>query len=249
MGKIGTKDVKVGGGSTPKTFIPGNHTCKINGVRLDRPPFAKSGEEMYSIIMDLETEPLGGTYEGFFIDKDDESKGRHLGQTGRVKSSQWPHKNSEWNGKKFTMVDEIIKFIKSICEEINSDWADKADGKYDTIEDMVKAFNDEAPFKDVFLDWCVGGQQTTNDEGYPQYYMHIPKWKRGEKQFALSGDAQLMTYDKVLHLIVKGEAAKTVSNFAAGSADKTWDETNDDDDDDPFAVSSNASDDDPFAAE
>ena len=58
-----------------------------------------------------------------------------------------------------------------------------------------------------------------------------------------------MTYDKVLHLIVKGEAAKTVSNFAAGSADKTWDETNDDDDDDPFAVSSNASDDDPFAAE
>jgi hypothetical protein len=112
---------------------------------------------------------------------------------------------------------------------------------------MVTAFNEDAPFKDMFLDWCIGGQQTTNSEGYPQYYMHLPKWKRGEKQFTMSGESGLMTYDKVLHLIVKGEAAKTVTAFATPSAGSDWD-TASGDGDDPFAVATEADDVDPFAA-
>jgi len=251
MGKIGTKDVKVGGGALPKSFAPGNHTCKINGLRLDRPPFAKSGEDMYSIVMDLETEPLEN-FEGFFIDKTDESKGRYLGQTGRVKSSKWPYKNSEWNGKKYSMTDEIIKFIKTICIEIDSDWADKVDGKFETIEEFIEAFNNDAPFKDIFLSWCIGGQQTMNDAGYPQYFMHLPKWQRGEKLLALPEDVHLMKFDKVLHVEVKGGEAKPLNTFdpesEAGKDDDPLFE-NASTDEDPFAVDAGGADadEDPFA--
>jgi hypothetical protein len=248
MAGIGTKDVKVGGGSLPKSFAPGNHTCKINEIRLDRPPFAKPGEDMYSIVMDLETQPIEN-FEGFLIDKNDESKGRYLGQTGRVKSGKWPYKNSEWNGKKFNMVDEIVKFIKSICIEIDSDWCDKVDGKYGTIEEFVEAFNNDAPFKDIFLDWCIGGQQTTNDQGYPQYYMYLPKWQRGEKLFALPGDINVMPFDKTLHVDVKDGELKTVNSFESNETsddDDPFAVTNTDDDD-PFAVDASNDDDDPFA--
>lgn len=252
MAGISTKNVKVGGGSLPKSFAPGNHICKINSIRLDRPPFAKQGEDMYSIVMDLETKPVEN-FEGFFIDKDDESKGRYLGQTGRVKSSKWPYKNSEWNGKKYEMVDEIIKFIKSLCIEIGSDWCDKVDDKYNTIEEFIDGFNADAPYKDVFLEWCIGGQQTTNAEGYPQYFMHLPKWQRGEKLVALPGDVNIMQFDKVLHVEVKGGEPKPLNTF-----DPDSDAGKDDDplfdnastDEDPFAVDAGgdaSAEEDPFA--
>lgn len=253
MGKIGTKEVKVGGGSLPKTFIPGNHTCKINTMRLDRPAFAKNGEEMYYIVMDLETKPLGGAYEGFFIDKDDESKGRYLGQTGRLKTSQWPYKDSEYNGKKWDMVDEIIKFLKSVCIEMGSDWMDKADGKYDTIEEMVKAFNNDAPFKDIYFAWCIGGQQIQGDDGYPKYYMHLPKFSRGTKLFTLENDeADLLEYDKAIHLNIKGGTPVTVNTFGT---DEDEDDNplfaapGADEDEDPFAPTEADGDEDPFAAD
>jgi len=248
MGKIGTKDVKVGGGALPKTFMPGNHTCKINNIRLDRPAFAKDGEEMYYLVLDLETEPLGESFEGFFIDKDKEELGRYLGQTGRIKTSQWPYKDSEWQGKKWSMIDEIIKFLKSVCIEIGSDWMDKADGKFDTIEEMVDAFNKKAPFKDVFLSWCIGGQQVPGEDGYPKYFMHLPKFTRGSKLFtSVEEDGELLEYDKALHLQIKGEAPETVKNF--GDDDEDGDgplfETEDDDGEDPFAVTE-SEDEDPF---
>jgi len=251
MGKIGTKAVKVGGGALPKTFMPGNHTCKINNIRLDRPAFAKDGEDMYYLVLDLETESLGESFEGFFIDKDDESKGRYLGQTGRIKTSQWPYKDSEWQGKTWSMVDEIIKFLKSICITMDSDWMDKADGKFDTIEQMVEAFNKQAPFKDTFFSWCIGGQQVPGDDGYPKYFMHLPKFSRGSKLFtSVDDDADLLEYDKALHLQVKGEAPVTVKNF--GTDDEDGDgplfEGADEDDEDPFAAIE-GDDEDPFAAD
>ena len=244
MGKIGTKEVKVGGGSLPKTFIPGNHTCKINSISLDRPKYAKDGEEMYSILMDLETEPIEG-FEGFFIDSNNESLGRYTGQIGRVKSSQYAYKDSEWKGKSYSMIDEIIKFLKSLCIELKSDWMDDADGKYDTIEEMVDAFNKQAPFKGVFLSWCIGAQQIEGDNGYPKYFMYLPKYKAGFKLFTAVGDSSLLPYDKALHLDVKGQAPATVQGFGTDTNEDPLFAEVADDNDDPFAVDTD--DEDPFA--
>lgn len=249
MGKLGTKSVKVGGGSLPKSFSPGNHECKINEVRLKRPPFAKQGEVQYYIEMDLETAPIAGL-EGFLIDSKDESKGRYLGQTGRVKSSEWPYKDSSWQGKTWDMNEEIMKFIKSLCITMKSDWMDKADGVYDTIEDLVEAFNNEAPFKDVMFAWCIGGQQVQGDDGYPKYYMHLPKYTKGSELFTLADDDDsILIYDKALHLKVKGGAPATVTSFPATPAngDALFAPAADDNED-PFAPSDDDNED-PFAPE
>lgn len=236
MGNIQTKHVKVGtGGKNPMSFTPGNRTCKINSITLDRPPFAKSGEVMYNIMMNLETKPIGNGFEGFFIDKDNESKGRYDGQVGRVKSSAFAYKDSEYKGKTFVMTDEILKFIKTISIAIGDpDWLDKADNKYKTIEKLVEGFNSDAPFKDVYLDWCIGGTQDTNEAGYPVYYMNLAKYESGYKQVAPEGDAHVIPFNKELHIYVKNGQTAPVKEFS--SEETHTFESQDDDDDSVFDV-------------
>jgi len=83
---ISTKDIPTGGGKTPKTLQPGNANIKINKIYLEKFPF---GEDAYNLMLDCEGVDLGADFEGFFIDKDNEGAGRHTGQVGRVRASQW----------------------------------------------------------------------------------------------------------------------------------------------------------------
>jgi len=81
---LSTTDLgKEGGNGLPKTFAPGNHTLKINSVYLEEFKFIDGAVHF---MMNMETEPIDG-FEGFMIDKDDESKGHYAGQIGRVKAS------------------------------------------------------------------------------------------------------------------------------------------------------------------
>lgn len=221
MSGISTKEVSTGGGSLPKTFGPGNVKAKINSLRLSRPVFAKAGEKMYYLELDMETEPMGSGFEGFFIDKDNESLGRYLGQTGRIKSSQFPYKDSKNDaGKEFFLHIEVIKFLKRIEEECGTQYLDDNDGKFKTIEELVEKFNAAAPFKDTFLNWCLGGQKVMKDNKHYTYYLHIPKYEKGEttKHFVSDANIAMLTkYDAPIHLEDKTKTT-VVQGFTGGPA-------------------------------
>jgi hypothetical protein len=70
-----------------KTIAPGNHVLKINSVELEDFRFIEGAKHL---ILHVETAPIEG-FEGFLLDKDDESKGRFEGQIGRVKASQYAY--------------------------------------------------------------------------------------------------------------------------------------------------------------
>ncbi len=80
-GKLNTKDIKTGGG-VAKTLQPGNQQCKINSVELEEFKFKEGG---YHIMLNMESVDMGPDYQGFFINKDNESLGRYKGQVGKVK--------------------------------------------------------------------------------------------------------------------------------------------------------------------
>ena len=66
---IKTDDVKVGAGNLPKSFSPGNHTCKINSISLRWPEYMKKkNEKGYEVLLDIETKPIGEGFEGWLID-------------------------------------------------------------------------------------------------------------------------------------------------------------------------------------
>jgi len=258
---INTSDIKVGGGSLPKSFTPGNHVCKINNISLRWPKYLQNkGEKAYEVVLDLETKPITEEFEGWLIDSEKENGPRYLGQTGRIKSRKWPYKDGSWtkDGKtvKFDMALDILKVIKSIENECNSQFLMETSGKYDTVEEIVEAFNNAKPFKDVYMNWCIGGEQEIQDNGHPKYYMFLPKYQRGKSLFANEEKAdQVLVFDKALH--VEGKpSAQPVAGFSAneneakaGGADALWDNSADDKED-PFAVDNSSNDEeDPFAVE
>jgi hypothetical protein len=173
---LSTKDVGGTEGSGGlKTILPGQQKLKINSIELKQFSFMESAGGYY-FIMNVETEPIEN-FEGFLIDIDDPSKGRYEGQVGQVKTNRYYYKDGETKGGTEIKRDvELMKQIKKVCSVTDCiNWFDKADGKYETIEDMVAGFNKSAKFKDTYLNVTVAGKEYARNNGYTGYDLFLPK--------------------------------------------------------------------------
>ena len=212
---IGTKDVNAGGNGLPKTITPGNHKLKINSVMAEEFKFIPGALQ---IILNVETEPIEG-FEGFLLDKDNESLGHYKGQIGRVKAGQYAFADGETkSGVKIYRDNSILVFLKSICTTLGMlDWFDAQDNKHDTIEDFILAFNDSAPYKDKFMDFCIAGKEYEGKTGYTNYDLYLPKSSRDGFAFAKLGSGKQLLYSEALHL--KKLEAKKVEAFGEDGDD------------------------------
>jgi hypothetical protein len=214
---LSTTDLAAAGGSgMMKTIAPGNHVLKINSIQLDDYSFIKDAKHL---ILNLETEPIEG-FEGFLIDKDDESKGRFAGQIGRVKASQYAFADGETkSGIKIQRDRSIMIFLKNLCNTLElNEWFAAQDNKHDTIEDFVTAFNVSAPFQDVFVEFCIAGKEYVAKTGYTNYDMYLPKADKGKYAFAQYDEGKVIIYDEATHL--KKNEVKEVQAF--GDSDDTF---------------------------
>ena len=215
---ISTKDIKGNNeGGIPKNLQPGNHTCTVNGIRLEEFKF-KAGA--YHIILSLEGPDKGSDFEGFFIDKNNESRGRHRGQVAEVKASEWAYADGQTkSGIEVKRDDEILKFLKNFCNSLGiNEWLIDQDGKHATIESLVSALNKEQPFKGKAIDFCIGGKEYTNKNGYTAYDMFLPKFSKAGAPF---GTSKVAVFSESEH--IRKKKVETVSEFgndsSSGSAD------------------------------
>jgi hypothetical protein len=206
---LSTTDLgKEGGSGLPKTIAPGNSTLKINSVALEDFKFIQNA---YHLVLNVETEPIEG-FEGFLIDKDNESLGRYAGQIGRVKASQYAFAD----GKTKTGIEvqrdrSILIFLQKLCKTLGiNDWFVSQDDAHDTIEDFVEAFNRDKPFKDKYFDACVAGKEYEGKSGYTNYDMWFPRDGKGVYAIASKGGA-VLPYNETEHL--KKMETKTVTSF------------------------------------
>ena len=175
---ISTKNIEESkGGGVAKTIHPGNIKATILGIELE--PF-KFLPDSYHVILFLESEELGDGFEGFMLNKDNPSLGYHKGQVGRVKVSEYAYADATTkNGNEIKRDSEMLKCIKNLCTALGPKalkWLDSQDGKHDTIESLFEQFNIDQPFKEIYLDFCIGGKEYTNKKGYPAYDLHLPKF-------------------------------------------------------------------------
>lgn len=194
---LSTTDLGTGTG-IPKTITPGNHTLKINGVHLEEFSFI---EGAYHLVINVETEPIEG-FEGFMIDKDDESKGHYAGQIGRVKASQYAFADGETKtGIKINRDRSIMIFLKNLSHSLGLDeWFLEQNNKFATIEEFVKNFNDNAPLKDKFMKWCIAGKEYMGKTGYVNFDMFLPKSETGKFSFGSVADGKILEYNEAKHL-------------------------------------------------
>ena len=207
---LSTTDLgKEGGSGLPKTIAPGNHRLKINSVFLEDFKFIEGAKHL---VMNVETEPIDG-FQGFMIDKDDESKGHHEGQIGKLKASQYAFADGKTkSGIPIKRDRSILMFLQNMCKAVGAnDWFISQNDKHETIEEFVEAFNTDAPFKGRYFDCCVAGKEYEGKSGYTNYDMWIPKGnKDGGYAFGCIGD-KILAYDETQHL--KKLETKTVEGF------------------------------------
>lgn len=207
MSKLNTVDIKAGNSPTPKTLQPGNSKCSINSIELEEFKY-KPGS--YYIMLHLEGPDLGPEFEGFFIDKDNETLGRHKGQVGKVKSSEWAYADGETkSGISIKRDDEILKFMKNLCTALDiSNWLIAQNDKHDTIESLINAFNVEKPFANKVIEYCIAGKEYLNKAGYTTYELFLPNFSKAGAPF---GTKKVITFNPMEH--IKKKKVENVTDF------------------------------------
>lgn len=213
MSKLSTKNIPISGGGTPKTLQPSNCVAKINDVTLNEFTF-KPGS--YHLVLHLEGVDRGPEFEGFYINKDKPELGRHKGQVGKVKASEWAYADGTTkSGIVISRDTEIMKYLNSICKELDTTWLLDQDGKHDTIESLVKTFSKDKPFKNISMNFCIAGKEYLNKDGYTNYDLFLPKYSKGEVPFEICDKpkSKLMKYNDVDH--IKKKKVENVTSFGA----------------------------------
>lgn len=208
---LSTKDLvnENSGGGMAKTIAPGNHRLKINSIVLEDFQFIDGAKHL---VLNVETEPIEG-FEGFLIDKDDESKGKYAGQIGRVKASQYAYADGQTkSGIKIQRDRSLMMFLANLSKATGiMKWFEEQDNKFNTIEDFVRNFSDNAPLKDKYLDFCIAGKEYENKSGYTAYDMWLPKAENNKYAYGEEGSERILKYDEAKHL--KKLEVKPVDNF------------------------------------
>jgi len=194
---LSTSDLPVGGGM-PKTIQPGNYTLTINNIYLEDFKFIQGAKHL---IMNVETEPIDG-FEGFMIDKDNPEMGNHTGQIGRVKASQYAFADGKTkSGIEIFRDRSVLMFMNTLCKGLGlSEWFAAQDDKHNTIEEFVDAFNETAPFKDVYMDFCIAGKEYESKSGFTNYDLWLPKGSKNGYAFTAVDDPKLLQYEPAKHL-------------------------------------------------
>jgi hypothetical protein len=214
---LSTKNIKTGESKLNKAITPGNTVGKIYDLAL-KPGY---NPESYYLVLMVETEPIEN-FEGFFIDPSNQSKGRHQGQVGRIRSSQYAYETKVLpSGNKVDRDDNILKFLKTIAICQNTiDALDEVNA--DTIEEFVENAK-RVVCNDTYLNFCVGGKAYTNKEGYVAYDCFLPKMDN--KKYAISNSQDtVLTFNESKHIVgeVKKQA-ESVESFEPQSSGSDFD--------------------------
>lgn len=201
------------GPSVPKTLSTGTHVCKITSIKLDVSPF---DSEAFFLHLNVESEPMGDDFEGFYIDKDNPDAGRYLGQVGRVKTNEYAYKDGVTKSGIKVMRDlEILKAVQNISRVTNSlTWMETNNNKHETIAEYVEAFNNDAPFKDVFIKMTLGGREYFKDN-YSKYDLFLVRPGKGnvsmERLDVAEENSKLVKFSEDLH--IKRKKVDAVESF------------------------------------
>lgn len=205
---LNTKDMSVGSGKARPLMGPGNTTVRINSISLDVTPY---DQDAYNINLHMETEPMGGDFEGFFRDKNNESAGRYEGQIGRVRVSPFPYKDTTLaSGREISRDQEILKSMIFLSEVLGM--RTQLDAiEANTIEDFVVSVN-KLVSNSSFINVCLASREWENKEGYVNNDLYLPKLSKDgvPMESKDSENSRLITFDASTH--VRALAKKAESN-------------------------------------
>lgn len=217
---ISTKDVgePVAGSFMSKKLEPGNQTCTIVGIKLQKNIYDKKKVDPEYLMLILEGPDLGPAFEGFLRDKDAPEKGIHKGQVAWVKASEWAFADGVTKtGIEIKKDNEILRYLKSICQQTDCmKWFDAQNNKHETIASFVEKIDKDKPFGNTKIKVCIAGRQYKDKKAYMQWDLSLPKFTGKNIPFedasVPADDSKLIVFNENLH--VKKHVEKEVESFS-----------------------------------
>lgn len=214
---LSTKNIPSGSGMS-KSILPGAKVLKINAITLDKVSYK---EDAYHLTLHSETEPVEGL-DGFLIDKDDASKGKFLGQIGRIKAGSYPFSDGlTKSGIKIERDRTILQFVKNISTELGFyEWFEAQDNKFSTIEEFILHLDASKPFKNIYFNAIVCGKEYEKN-GYINFDLFFPRFDKTSKPIEAiklvdtANQGALIVFDNDIHIkkIGKSPAAAPIDSF------------------------------------
>jgi len=173
----------------------------------------------------METKPIGGDFEGFFRNKDNESEGRYEGQIGRVRISPYPYKDTTLpSGREISRDQEVLKSMIFLGEVL--DKRDELDSiEAETIEDFMKSVNNVL-VSDTWFNVCLASREWENKEGYINNDLYLPKLSRdgvpAEELHPEGDNSRLIQFDPAIHIkpVIRKEPEQA-KNFEPATTGKS----------------------------
>jgi len=198
---ISTINIPGEGSGVPKVLQPGNHTVTVNTVKLEVPPYNK---DAINVVLGVEGPDMGETFEGFWVNKDDESLGRHKGQVASVKLSQYAFSDGTTKSGVAVKRDvELLRALQTLCKAFGcNDWLLAQNNNHDTMESLFTQFGIDKPFAGKQIYCCVAGSEYTNKQGYTNFDLYFPRTARGSYAYEAVGakSSQVVTFDEQQHI-------------------------------------------------
>ena len=212
---LSTKDMSAGSGKARPVIGVGNQKVKINSITFDQTPYDK---DAYNVVLHVESEPVGGDFEGFLVDPADANGPRYKGQVGRIRLSPYPFKDATLpSGREVQRDTEVLKSMIYLSEVLGKR-EDLDMIEADTIEEFMKSA-DSVLSGDTFINACVGGREWENKEGYINYDLFLPRnSKNGVSLEALDVEnSRLYKFSKEDH-VRELKKTQTTSSFEPASS-------------------------------
>jgi hypothetical protein len=208
---LNTKNMSVGSGKTKPVISVGNQTVKLNSIVLEATPYDQTA---FNVILNVESKPIEGEFEGFLIDPTKPNLGRYQGQVGRVKMGPYPYKDTTLpNGREIKRDDEILKGMVFLSEALGK--REELDSiTASTIEQFIFSCN-KLLSSGTYFNVCIGGREWENKEGYINHDLFLPRIsKDGVPLEALNVEkSRLLMFNKDTHIVPIKKKDTPVSNF------------------------------------
>ena len=209
---LNTKDMQVGAGKVRPLIGPGNNVIKINSITFDQTPY---DSEAYNVMLHVETKPVGGDFEGFFRDKDNESAGRYEGQIGRVRMTPYPYKTTTLaSGREIDRDQEVLKSMIFLSEVMNKR-VELDTIEANTIEDFISSAS--KLLSGTYFNVCLGSREWENKEGYINNDLYLPKLsKEGVPAEQLDKEnSRLLSFNEATHVRKVQKKAESTTSTAS----------------------------------
>jgi len=212
---LSTKDMNAGSGKARPVIGVGNQKVKINSITFDQTPYDR---EAYNVVLHVESEPVGGEFEGFLVDSNNPNGARYKGQVGRVRLSPYPFKDATLpSGREVSRDTEVLRAMIYLSEVLGK--RDELDSiEANTIEEFMDSA-DKVLSGDTFINACIGGREWENKEGYINYDLFLPRNSRdGVALEALDAEnSRLFKFSKEEH-VRELKKTQSTSSFEPASS-------------------------------